>query len=160
MTAKHLVVLSRLPSSQALLFHSPLTLLEERMIMLTLKKDVAVSFSSYLTIGDIVYDADRHYVGFNSHEDPIERVVTNLAAYGLFPQADTVFIKDWSEHQGVTQSLVDAGLAEIVREVFVGPYETRAYELRIIVPATAVSFYDDDDFTDAGAVLSTASSAV
>lgn len=113
--------------------------------MLTLMKDVAVSFSSYRATGDIVYDASNHFVGFDSREDPVERLVTNLAAYGLLPQDDTVFIKDWSEHQGVTKSLVDAGLAEIVCEIFVGSFESRAYEVRILVPDTAEGAYDNAD---------------
>lgn len=64
--------------------------------------------------------------------DPPETLSVNLSGYGLRPSPGNVFIKDWSEHEGWTQKLVDAGLVEIVREVSVGPFSSRAYEVSLL----------------------------
>lgn len=60
-----------------------------------------------------------------------EVLSVNLVTYGLLPGPDEVFVKDWSEHAGLAQSLVDAGHAEFVDEHFVGPFKSRAVRLRI-----------------------------
>ena len=58
-----------------------------------------------------------------------ERLSIRLNDYGLIPAEGNFFIKDYSEHAGVTAQLVDAGAVEIVREVTFGPFNTRAYEV-------------------------------
>jgi hypothetical protein len=66
--------------------------------------------------------------------EPDEVITKRLDAYGLFPAEDgtTVFITDWSENVGLTASLVAAGVVEIVRELTVGPFKSRAYEVRVL----------------------------
>jgi hypothetical protein len=65
--------------------------------------------------------------------EPEERLSVNLATDGIFPEAcDEVLVKDWSEGGGVAQSLIDAGLAEIVDEHLVEPFSSRAMRLRIL----------------------------
>ena len=59
----------------------------------------------------------------------VERLSIHLDAYGLIPAEGNFFIKDYSEHRGVTKQLVDAGAVEIVREVIFGPFNTRAFEV-------------------------------
>lgn len=60
-----------------------------------------------------------------------ERVSVNLEAYGLVPGPGHVFIKDWSEHSGLTASLQRAGLARVIRSVVVGPFSSTAYEVEV-----------------------------
>ena len=56
-----------------------------------------------------------------------------MAAYGLVPEAPAeVFVKDWSEGQGIARSLIDAGVAVFMDEHFVGPFSSRAVRLRLI----------------------------
>jgi hypothetical protein len=47
-------------------------------------------------------------------------VSINLSQYGLVPPAGHVFVKDYSEHEGLADALVDAGLVEKVNEVSFG----------------------------------------
>lgn len=101
-------------------------------MLTTIKEDVTVSFSSLTITGDIQHNPALHALLLVDPSEPYEVITTNLSAYGLLPQDDTVFIKDWSEHDGLTASLVDAGVVEIVREVRVGPFKSRAYEVRVI----------------------------
>lgn len=61
-----------------------------------------------------------------------ETLSVNLAAYGLYPaDADHVFIKDYSEHEGVADSLVEAGVAQITRMVTFGGFGTSAKEIKL-----------------------------
>lgn len=104
----------------------------------TIKEDVTVAFSAITMTGDIRHSSAQHAMILEVPTTPTEIITTNLTAYGLEPQEDTVFIKDWSEHDGLTASLVEAGVVEIVREVRVGPFASRAYEVRVITPPRVV----------------------
>ena len=61
-----------------------------------------------------------------------EIISTNLGAYGLVPDEGNVFIKYYSEHAGVTASLVAAGAVEVVREVTFGNFGTRGFEVKVL----------------------------
>lgn len=62
-----------------------------------------------------------------------ETLSTNLGGHGLTPRSpEHVFVKDYSEHTGLAQSLVKADVAEIVAEVTFGNFGTRAYEVRLL----------------------------
>jgi len=97
----------------------------------TIAEDVTVSFSAITLRGDVEYIAPTRALVLNSTDGPGEVITTNLGHYGLEPREDTVFIKDWSEHTGLAASLEAAGVVEIVRAVNVGPFKSRAYEVRI-----------------------------
>lgn len=110
--------------------------------MLTiLKTDVALTFGSYLTTGDVLHDSERQMLVVSDPMEPDEVISKRLDAYGYFPAADgsTVFITDWSENEGLATSLVAAGVVEIVRELIVGPFNSRAYEVRVLPVAAAVA---------------------
>ena len=55
----------------------------------------------------------------------------DLSEYGYVPGPDEVFVKDWSEHHGFAAALQAAGVVEIVGEVLVGPFMSRAYRVRV-----------------------------
>jgi hypothetical protein len=107
--------------------------------MLTLKEDVAISLGSYKTVGTIRHDPERQILVLSDPEEPDQIISARLDAYGLVPDEDgtTVFLKDFSENKGLTASLVEAGVVEIVREKLVGPFASRVYEVRVITPERA-----------------------
>lgn len=55
----------------------------------------------------------------------------DLSVYGLLPDLGNAFIKDWSEHQGLTRALEKAGLVRSVRTVTVGPFKSTAHEVEV-----------------------------
>jgi len=79
-------------------------------------------------------DGSLALVAEDVDEDGIPNVETlsvNLTAYDMHPPEGHVFVKDHSEHEGLAQALVDAGLVEIVGEKFsFGPFGT-GYLVRI-----------------------------
>lgn len=80
--------------------------------------------------GDLVHDSEQHALTIVMPDGSAERLSVNLGAYGLQASGDTVFIKDWSEHSGLTRSLVDLGVVEVVGACNVGQFNLRAYEVR------------------------------
>lgn len=60
----------------------------------------------------------------------IETLSVNLSGYGLHPAPGNVFIKDYSEHEGLTGNLVANGIVRVVREVPIGMGS--GYEVELI----------------------------
>lgn len=109
-------------------------------MLITIAEDVAITFSAITIRGNVGYLAAANTLLLTGHDGPAgpgEVMTTNLGAYGLNPRKDTVFIKDWSEHTGLTASLEAAGVVEIVRAVNVGPFKSRAYEVRVLAASGA-----------------------
>lgn len=48
----------------------------------------------------------------------------NLSHYDMRPPKGHVFVKDYSEHEGLAQALVNAGLVRIVEPITFGPFGT------------------------------------
>lgn len=61
-----------------------------------------------------------------------EVVSINLSQYGLRPEPGRVFIKNWSEHDGLADALVTAGVVEKEVPVWVGPFRSQAFSCRVI----------------------------
>ena len=100
---------------------------------------VAVDFSGFVMTGAILHDDVRRGLFLEDGEGPAEVLSTNLAAYGMNALEGHVFIKDWSEHSGVTAALVAQGVVTIVDEVRVGPFSSRAYQVRVHTAEEAAS---------------------
>ena len=99
----------------------------------TLRKNASLEFSALTLSGDIVYFADQNALALIDPETGFpERLSVNLVDYELTPPAGHVYIKDWSEHTGLTRSLESAGVVDVVRAVNVGPFRSRAYEVRVL----------------------------
>lgn len=49
--------------------------------------------------------------------------------YGITAEPGQVCVKDWSEHAGLAQSLIDAGVATAYATASVGPFDSRVYVL-------------------------------
>lgn len=101
---------------------------------LTVAENASVDFSSTTLSGDVLFLGEQHALLLTDKETGLpERLSVNLEAYGLTPRPGHVFIKDWSESTGVTASLVNSGLVEIVDVHRVGPFDTTAYEVKVLV---------------------------
>lgn len=61
-----------------------------------------------------------------------EVLSVNLVEHGLVPPEGYVFVKDGSEHEGLPDALVAAGVAEKVREVEFGPFGAKAWLMRVV----------------------------
>lgn len=73
-----------------------------------------------------------------------EPLSTSLLAYGYIEFPGEVFIKDWSEHEGLAAALVDAGAGEVTETLTVGPFNSRAYRFQL-APAVLASHEVSDD---------------
>lgn len=126
--------------------------------MRILARNIQVHLGSYTDTGDLLLDEDASFsidsatagavLLFDSQDPdpdlfgPPEVISTSLTMYGLTArsQADGAagpaqcWIKDWSEHEGLAQSLVDAGVARIITTATdVGPRGLRAHLIEITV---------------------------
>jgi hypothetical protein len=102
----------------------------------TIGNQIPIRFAGGLVelVGAVLHDPTTGLLILDTCDgEPEEHLSISLATYGLLPEADDeVFVKDWSEGEGIAQSLIDAGLAEIVGEHLVGPFSSRAVRLRIL----------------------------
>lgn len=98
-------------------------------------KNVSILFGHLTLSGTIEFLPEHHALLLRTDDPAPERLTHNMIAYGLEPKGpDHVFITDYSEHEGVTSSLVDAGLVEITDEYLIGPFQSLAYQVRILNP--------------------------
>lgn len=72
-------------------------------------------------VADFVYDG----------EGERETLSTNLSYYGMTPEPGNVFIKDYSEHEGLTDALVKAGAVTMVRPITFGPFNSGGFEVKL-----------------------------
>jgi hypothetical protein len=122
--------------------NDPLKNIEEALMTIpaptltTIGTEVPIRFAGGLLelVGTVLHEPATGLLVLDTRDgEPEERLSISLAAYEIFPDAcDEVFVKDWSEGEGVAQSLIDAGLAEFVGEHVVGPFSSRAVRLRIL----------------------------
>jgi hypothetical protein len=97
----------------------------------TVKHDVTVDFGGIKLTGSLVHDDECRLLELEVDEGPAEPISISLQGYGLTPMPGNVFIKDWSEHQGLAAQLVQTGLVKAVNEVAVGPFGSTAYEVEV-----------------------------
>jgi len=96
----------------------------------TVKHDVTVDFGCIELTGALVHDDENRVLELELDEGP-EPISISLQGYGLTPERGNVFIKDWSEHSGLTARLERAGLVKPVHALTVGPYCSTAYEVQV-----------------------------
>jgi hypothetical protein len=61
-------------------------------------------------------------------EDGFPEVTTlsvNLSAYTVAPPEGHIWVKDYAESEGLPDAIVAAGLGEVVRDEFFGPFNSR-----------------------------------
>lgn len=101
----------------------------------TIAEGITAQLGSFSLHGDLLHDPDQQALFLGEPNGELEVLSINLSSQGDFASETTVFVKDWSEHSGLAASLIEAGVAELVREVRVGPFRSRAYELRVVLGA-------------------------
>lgn len=101
---------------------------------ITVSTNASVDFSAVRISGEVLYFTEQDaLVLMDEVTGCRERLSVNLEAYGLKPKPGHVFIKDWSEHRGLADSLRDSGLVEITETYAVGQFASTAYEARVVV---------------------------
>ncbi|MFE6939588.1 hypothetical protein [Streptomyces chartreusis] len=95
------------------------------------KHDVTVVFGSIELTGTLVHDDENRVLELENAEGPAEPISISLQGYGLTPEPGNVFIKDWSEHSGLTARLTQAGLVQPVHALTAGPFGSKAYEVQV-----------------------------
>ncbi|MFD7661261.1 hypothetical protein [Streptomyces sp. NPDC059788] len=98
---------------------------------ITVKHDVTVDFGCIELTGALVHDDKNRVLKLEKAKGSAEPISISLQGYGLTPELGNVFIKDWSEHSGLTARLEWAGLVTPVNVLTVGPYRSTAYEVRV-----------------------------
>ncbi|MGI8307046.1 hypothetical protein [Saccharopolyspora hattusasensis] len=94
------------------------------------KENVTVDFGGIELAGSLCHDDANRSLLLETDEGP-ERISVNLDAYGLTPEPGNVFIKDWSEHAGLTARLAAAGLVRPVYALAVGRFASTVYEVEV-----------------------------
>ncbi|MFF8917480.1 hypothetical protein ACF08M_30270 [Streptomyces sp. NPDC015032] len=90
----------------------------------TTKDDVVVDFGSIELSGTLLHDDQRRLLMLETDEGP-EPISVNLQSHGITPEPGNVFIKDWSEHSGLTARLAQAGLVSACTRSPSGPSAPR-----------------------------------
>lgn len=103
------------------------------MTTAAVRENVTIAFPIGLELtGALVHEEELSLLELVTDEGP-ERLSISLTAYGREPDDGCVFIKGWSEHEGLAESLEEQGLVEIVDRMIVGPFGSTAYEARVLL---------------------------
>ncbi|MEU7317460.1 hypothetical protein [Streptomyces sp. NPDC007083] len=96
----------------------------------TVKHDVTVVFGAIELTGSLYHDDEQRHLELMTDEGP-EPLSVSLEAYGFTPPPGHVFIKDWSEHAGLTANLERAGFVKPVLKFALGPFNSPAFEVAV-----------------------------
>ena len=98
---------------------------------------ISLQFGEEVRLGGYVaYDQPRNLLYFITDEGS-EVLNVNLEAYGLVTPPGYVWIKDWSEHTGVTVQLISLGAVLYEESALVGPFRSAAHLVRVAPQQTA-----------------------
>lgn len=105
---------------------------EQNVVNVRTKNDVTIEAECFKLSGRLEYEADHRVLQLNTLDGEFPEVLNiRLDAYGLETPEGTCWIKDWSEHSGVTQALVEADAVTILRSTQVGPFDSTAHLVKI-----------------------------
>jgi len=105
------------------MLHQPIYLTDETS--LRFGQDVQLT-------GYLAYDHHRSLL-YLITEEGYEVLSVNLLAYGLPTPPGGVWIKDWSEHAGLTAQLISLQVATYDKTALVGPFESPAHLVHLNV---------------------------
>ena len=88
----------------------------------------------FVLTGRITYDRRRQLLELHGPDSDSEVLNTDLRTEGYLCFPDEVILKDWSEHSGLCQALVDAGVVMRTESLRVGPFASRAYRCLVLDP--------------------------
>lgn len=63
--------------------------------------------------------------------EPLAILSINLVGHGLIAPSGHVFVKNYSEGEGLTEAMEEAGIATYVETVFFGPYDLSADLMKV-----------------------------
>lgn len=95
------------------------------------RKRVTIRLGRTRHTGRLVYDGLEQALVLGTRKGELVLSV-NLLNEGFFPTWGNAFIKDWSEHHGLTDRLEAPGLVKKVRQVTVGSFRSTAFEVRVL----------------------------
>lgn len=88
----------------------------------------------FVLTGRVTYDPRRQLLELHGPDGDVEVLNTDLRTEGYLCFPGEVTLKDWSEHNGLCQALVDAGLVMRTETLVVGPFSSRAYRVLVLTP--------------------------
>jgi len=98
---------------------------------ITLSESLTLQFGDSVQLtGEVVYDQDNTMLYLVTDEDS-EVLNINLDQYNLPTPSGHIWIKDWSEHTGLTAQLVAHGIVTREGQTTVGPFESPAMLVKI-----------------------------
>lgn len=102
------------------------------MAWTTLKKEAEIVLPNLTLTGKVEYDPGLQALTITDPATDEEEVLSvNLTDYGYIAFPGEVFVKDWSEHQGLPAALEQAGIATVKAPITVGPFGSTAYRMRL-----------------------------
>lgn len=103
------------------------------MAWLKIAERITVTYPHFEMTGSIEHDPAQNALAHVDAETGEAEVLSmNLSAYAYVSAPRETFVKDWGEHRGFAEALRVAGIVDIVEAVVVGPFESRAYRVRIL----------------------------
>lgn len=93
---------------------------------------VALHLPEMILTGDITYDRRRRLLELHDPKEGSEALSLDMSYYGYATAPGEIWIKDWSEHEGLADALVMAGVVMTVESVCVGPFSSRAYRCLVL----------------------------
>lgn len=81
-------------------------------------------------VGRVTYGGANGLLYFVADEDN-EVLSVNLEAYGLTTPPGHAWIKDWSEHSGVTSQLINVQAVTHKQTALVGPFDSPAHLVQV-----------------------------
>ncbi|QAV29298.1 hypothetical protein [Micrococcus luteus] len=94
-------------------------------------------FADFVLTGRVTYDRRRQLLELHGPDGNSEVLNTDLRTEGYLSFPGEVILKDWSEHSGLCQALVDAGVVMRTASLRVGPFDSRAYRCLLLDPEVA-----------------------
>ena len=87
------------------------------------ERTVALAALDLELTGTLFHDEGLRALWLETEEGP-EVLSVDLSAYGLTAGAGHVWVRDYSEHQGLAAALRDAGIAATVETATIGPFHS------------------------------------
>lgn len=102
------------------------------MAWTTLQEHVELRLEHVTLTGTVEYDPSQNALTIMCPDtDESEVLTVDLTQYGYVAFPGEVFVKDWSEHSGLAGAIQAAGIATVVEQITVGPFESTAYRIRL-----------------------------
>ncbi|MBC3179867.1 hypothetical protein [Corynebacterium lujinxingii] len=92
---------------------------------------ITLSLPNYELTGVIRHDANLRILELID-PDTGDSEVLSITLPDHSPASECVFVKDYSEHRGLTAALIRVGVGVVIRELKIGCFRSRVIELRVL----------------------------